>query len=325
MEEQNVNNEGGAGNPANENPVNPAVTQEAPSYFDRFSKDFGVEVKDDDSYAQVLQRLRNPEPVAPKWNEPWQEQFFNGMSSLQTEAERRDFLNEFATVNGRDWDSVAQSDYAQVLKTSLRMENPKLSENQINALYNRQFGNLKTDPKAFYDTDGQPTVESPQEEADYNSVLLQQSLEKALRTINAKKASFAPKQGPDWYGEVVKSYPEAAKATLSSLQFGSGESTWKPGAKDVEYAANPNIINTVLAEIYTPDGKALNPAFFAKYAAMQSFFTTHLPDYAKREQAKGTAKVLDTLENPSGRPGTQTPAGQRQTAIDKAAANQLWG
>ena len=321
MENQNIEIQA----PEGGNPAGQAPVTEQPSYFDRFSKDFGIEVKDDSSYEAALKRFKNPEPVQlpPQWDEPWAEQFYNGMKSHATEAERKAFLNEFASVNGRDWDSIAQTDHSQVLKAHIRMENPKATEQQVNALYNKDYGSLKTDPKAFYDDEGNPTVESPEDQAALNSFLLQQGLEKALDAINKKKASFAPKQGPDLFGEFVKSYPESAKAVLSSLQFGEGESAWKPGAKDVESATSPDVINSVLSQMYTKDGNALNPEFFARYAAMESFFKNHMPNYASREKAKGTADVLNVLENPSGPNGTKTPAAQQQ-GISKEAANQLF-
>lgn len=282
-------------------------TPQVDTYYQRFSEDFGVKVKDEESYKSFVQTIKNPAPAKPQFNEEWEGHLYDRLRSAPDENARRAALSEFAFVNGRDWGKLAEESPSEVLKASIRIANPHLNDKQVDILYKKEFGSLHLDPKAYIDEEGNPTVENPDEEVEYNRIRMRDSVTAALNRINEKRVSLTPPKQPDHFGEAVAKYSEAAKAAVSSFQFGSGDNIWKPEAKDVEELSKPENVGNFIASILNQDG-SFKLSEIARLLTMKRFLEGGAVDkLLSGSKAKAAAELL---KNNMGEPSERKPAHQ---------------
>lgn len=313
-EENNIQQpEGAAANPP---AGQPPVDSGQPDYYSRFAQDFGFETIDENGYKEFINKVKNPEPAKPVFEEQWETDLYTTLRSVSDPNERKRALNEFAFYNGTDWDAVMQADPSVALKAALRIEHPDASEMQLNALYNKRYSNLKTDPNSYLDEDGDPLpgVHNPQEEAALAQLEMKNALARAKELIDKRRTDLRPKQKPGLIDEAAKTYSEAAKAVLSSFKAGDGDATYTLGEQDIAELSKPEVVGKFFDDLIQ-NGK-LNLGLVAEYFALKKVHEKGIPALIEKARGKGTASVLDLLENPSNKETARTPGG-KNVGFDK--------
>ncbi len=292
----------------------------APDYYGWFSKEFEVDVKDEDSFRQAKERFTAPKK--PEYKLPWMGELVEKMNELESADSMFDYMEKFTRSNRYNWEEIGKNAPMYLLQEGLRVENPDLNEKQIAALFKQQYGKIPFNENGSIDRTAFRAVDDEGNPVDYDGmdaetafslaeVTVKKGAKSALEKLNSMKRDIAPqkKEVVSPLKAVEDTYESAAKKVASSFKLGDNQPPLNLGEGVVSKVASPDTMKAVLSEVLDKEGN-VNAEFIAKYALFKEFIEGgHFKKIVESAQGKGTAEVLDKIQNPQGNQGTRTPAG----------------
>lgn len=292
-------------------------------WYGELNARYGTKFENEEQVGEYWKQVHAPKQ--PEYPEEWVADFVAGVSQRQTPEERRAYVNEWAYVNGNDWEKAARDNPNDVIRAAMKVESPHLQDRVIDFRLKSKY---KTSAEDYPDLDPADAELAALDAA----ATKREDAVRALQTLKGKSASLAPKkaegsqQSPEEaYKGLVSEYKASAEALARSFKIDANGETYSLGEAEAAKASSPEALNEMLGTIFK-DGKLSMEGVARLNVELQSY-RTGLKSLMERASKKSVDDIITNRMNgvPDANGVQAPPADKAKEAMDRRYYQEKFG